>query len=177
MRRGANHLRRNRQVAKPACRSILDLPRATSPLHEKCTWLDASICSTEDASSVAVSCVGVSLRRELAGVPFPTVIVDATDCNSSRAKLLSVFRPDADFDSEMGRPEYFICCAENNSAKTVELRDIPQYVCVDDTLPRILASPWLLPAERPIGRVGFAPTGDRRLSRHAGLLTCLASVE
>ena len=27
------------------------------------------------------------------------------------------------------------------------------------------ASPWLLPAERPIGRVGFAPTGDRRLSR------------
>ena len=28
---------------------------------------------------------------------------------------------------------------------------------------------WLLPAERPIGRVGFAPTGDRRLSRHTGL--------
>ena len=27
------------------------------------------------------------------------------------------------------------------------------------------ASPWLLPAERPIGRMGFAPTGDRRLSR------------
>ena len=23
-----------------------------------------------------------------------------------------------------------------------------------------------LPAERPIGRMGFAPTGDRRLSRH-----------
>ncbi|MCH7728055.1 MAG: hypothetical protein IH991_16500 [Planctomycetes bacterium] len=69
--------------------------------------------------------VGVSLRRELAGVPFPTVIVDATDCNSSRAKLLSVFRPDADFDSEMGRPEYFICCAENNSAKTVVCFDVP----------------------------------------------------
>ena len=30
---------------------------------------------------------------------------------------------------------------------------------------------WLLPAERPIGRVGFAPTGDRRLSRHTGYLT------
>jgi hypothetical protein len=27
------------------------------------------------------------------------------------------------------------------------------------------ASPWLLPAERPMGRMGFAPTGDRRLSR------------
>ncbi len=26
--------------------------------------------------------------------------------------------------------------------------------------------PWLLPAERPIGRVGFAPTENRRLSRH-----------
>ena len=25
---------------------------------------------------------------------------------------------------------------------------------------------WLLPAERPIGRVGFAPTENRRLSRH-----------
>jgi len=24
--------------------------------------------------------------------------------------------------------------------------------------------PWLLPAERPIGRMGFAPTGDRRLA-------------
>jgi hypothetical protein len=32
---------------------------------------------------------------------------------------------------------------------------------------------WLLPAERPIGRVGFAPTGDRRLSRHTGFSGCL----
>ena len=30
--------------------------------------------------------------------------------------------------------------------------------------------PWLLPAERPIGRVGFAPTGDRQLSRHTEFL-------
>ena len=29
----------------------------------------------------------------------------------------------------------------------------------------VLAPPWLLPVERPIGRLGFAPTGDRRLSR------------
>ncbi len=35
------------------------------------------------------------------------------------------------------------------------------------------ASPWLLPAERPIGRMGFAPTGNRRLSRHTRLLTYL----
>ncbi len=34
---------------------------------------------------------------------------------------------------------------------------------------------WLLPAERPMGRVGFAPTGDRRLSRHTGILTHLES--
>jgi hypothetical protein len=27
------------------------------------------------------------------------------------------------------------------------------------------SSLWLLPAERPMGRMGFAPTGDRRLSR------------
>lgn len=33
-----------------------------------------------------------------------------------------------------------------------------------------LAPLWLLPAERPIGRVGFAPTGDRRLSRHTPLM-------
>ena len=32
---------------------------------------------------------------------------------------------------------------------------------------------WLLPAERPIGRVGFAPTGDRRLSRHTRFLASL----
>ena len=32
------------------------------------------------------------------------------------------------------------------------------------------ASPWLLPAERPIGRVGFAPTENRRLSRHTPLM-------
>jgi hypothetical protein len=31
------------------------------------------------------------------------------------------------------------------------------------------SSLWLLPAERPIGRVGFAPTGNRRLSRHTGI--------
>ena len=30
------------------------------------------------------------------------------------------------------------------------------------------SSPWLLPAERPIGRVEFASTGDRQLSRHTG---------
>jgi len=28
---------------------------------------------------------------------------------------------------------------------------------------------WLLPAERLIGRVGFAATGDPRLSRHTGI--------
>ncbi len=33
---------------------------------------------------------------------------------------------------------------------------------------------WLLPAERPIGRVGFAPTGNRRLSRHTRLMVRLA---
>jgi hypothetical protein len=41
-------------------------------------------------------------------------------------------------------------------------------------LPRIrylLASPWLLPAERPIGQVGFAPTGDRRLLRRTVFMT------
>ena len=32
---------------------------------------------------------------------------------------------------------------------------------------------WLLPAERLIGRMGFAPTGDRRLSRHTGFMACL----
>ncbi len=32
----------------------------------------------------------------------------------------------------------------------------------------LLAPLWLLPAERPIGRVGFAPTGDRRLARRTG---------
>jgi hypothetical protein len=32
------------------------------------------------------------------------------------------------------------------------------------------APPWLLPAERPIGRVGFAPTENRRLSRHTRFL-------
>ena len=32
------------------------------------------------------------------------------------------------------------------------------------------SSPWLLPAERPIGRVGFAPTGDHRSLRHTGYL-------
>ena len=35
---------------------------------------------------------------------------------------------------------------------------------------------WLLPAERPIGRVGFAPTGDRRLSRRTEFLTRSGSV-
>ena len=30
---------------------------------------------------------------------------------------------------------------------------------------------WLLPAERPIGQVGFAPTENRRLSRHTRFLT------
>ena len=29
---------------------------------------------------------------------------------------------------------------------------------------------WLLPAERPTGRVGFAPTGDRRLARRTEFL-------
>ena len=33
------------------------------------------------------------------------------------------------------------------------------------------SSPWLLPAERPIGRMGFAPTGDRRLARRTEFLT------
>ena len=33
------------------------------------------------------------------------------------------------------------------------------------------ASLWLLPAERPIGRVGFAPTGDRLLSRRTEFMT------
>ena len=32
------------------------------------------------------------------------------------------------------------------------------------------ASPWLLSAERPIGRVGFAPTENRRLSRHTRIM-------
>ena len=36
------------------------------------------------------------------------------------------------------------------------------------------SSLWLLAAERPIGRVGFAPTGDRRLARRTGLLTGVA---
>ena len=36
------------------------------------------------------------------------------------------------------------------------------------TLYRDPPLPWLLSAERPIGRVGFAHTGDRRLSRHTG---------
>ena len=30
------------------------------------------------------------------------------------------------------------------------------------------ASPWLLPAERPIGRAGFAPAGNRRRSPRTG---------
>ena len=32
------------------------------------------------------------------------------------------------------------------------------------------SSLWLLPAERPIGWAGFAPAGDRRLSRHTGFM-------
>jgi hypothetical protein len=35
----------------------------------------------------------------------------------------------------------------------------------------------LLPAERPIGRVGFAPTENRRLSRRTRLLMCLTANE
>jgi hypothetical protein len=36
----------------------------------------------------------------------------------------------------------------------------------------VLASPWLLPTERPMGRmVGFAPTGDRRPSRRTEFTT------
>ena len=39
------------------------------------------------------------------------------------------------------------------------------------------APPWLLPAERPIGRVGFAPTENRRLSRHTPFTACLTRHE
>ena len=39
------------------------------------------------------------------------------------------------------------------------------------------APPWLLPAERPIGRAGLAPAGDRRLSRHTGFTVCVTPHE
>ena len=39
----------------------------------------------------------------------------------------------------------------------------------------VLAPLWLLPAERPIGQVGCAPTGDHRLARRTGLMEYLTS--
>ena len=48
----------------------------------------------------------------------------------------------------------------------------PEVTVTQSTSPHLLppAALWLLPAERPIGRVGFAPTGDRQLSRHTEFL-------
>ncbi len=48
----------------------------------------------------------------------------------------------------------------------------PEVTVTQSTSPHLLppAALWLLPAERPIDRVGFAPTGDRQLSRHTEFL-------
>ena len=52
--------------------------------------------------------------------------------------------------------------------KSVNIRD-SQKSYEKMTLFSDLHLSWLLPGERPIGRVGFALTGDRRLSRHTGI--------
>ena len=69
----------------------------------------------------------------------------------------------------------FEACSAFTHVPACMVAKSPKVTRYQSTSPHSLppAAPWLLPAERPIGRVGFAPTGDRRLSRHTRLLTCL----
>ncbi len=68
----------------------------------------------------------------------------------------------------MGISAHLICVknrvVKSESRKTHELMKLSARDTANTSSPR------LLPAERPIGRVGFAPTGDRRLSGQTGYL-------
>ena len=87
--------------------------------------------------------------------------------------MLSLSRPAATAfpTTQMGRlpPHAFSGPAQRSlTFRPACSLDHPKVTFTQSTSTHLLppAPPWLLPAERPIGRVGFAPTGDQQLSRH-----------